>query len=169
MKFLSDGRDEDDINLAQLAQHKISSIVQNAVQNVTADALRNAVVAGNSGVAVSSAVQAAAAINSLTAVQSGHQVIQAQMAQHAAQMAQAQQAAQTQAQLAQQAQAQTQPQNRTDAEILKDNIQNMKQEDPDSDCELVETDIDVSYFRFLHLAAHLYTGGGGGLQLVRCC
>ena len=85
--------------MAQLAQHKISSIVQNAVQNVTADALRNAVVAGNSGVAVSSAVQAAAAINSLTAVQSGHQVIQAQMAQHAAQMAQAQaqQAAQTQA------------------------------------------------------------------------
>jgi hypothetical protein len=143
----SDGRDEDDINLAQLAQHKISSIVQNAVQNVTADALRNAVVAGNSGVAVSSAVQAAAAINSLTAVQSGHQVIQAQMAQHAAQMAQAQaqQAAQTQA-LAQQAQqaAQTQPPNRTDAEILKDNIQNMKQEDPDSDCELVETDIDTN-------------------------
>ena len=149
--------------MAQLARHKISSIVQNAVQNVTADALRNAVVAGNSGVAVSSAVQAAAAINSLTAVQSGHQVIQAQMAQHAAQMAQAQaqQAAQTQA-LAQQAhQAQTQPQNRTDAEILKDNIQNMKQEDPDSDCELVETDIDVSYFHFLHLATHLYTGGGG--------
>jgi len=145
-----------------LAQHKISSIVQNAVQNVTADALRNAVVAGNSGVAVSSAVQAAAAINSLTAVQSGHQVIQAQMAQHAAQMAQAQaqQAAQTQA-LAQQAQqAQTQPQNRTDAEILKDNIQNMKQEDPDSDCELVETDIDVSSFHFLHLCTHLYTGGG---------
>ena len=148
--------------MAQLAQHKISSIVQNAVQNVTADALRNAVVAGNSGVAVSSAVQAAAAINSLTAVQSGHQVIQAQMAQHAAQMAQAQaqQAAQTQA-LAQQAhQAQTQPQNRTDAEILKDNIQNMKQEDPDSDCELVETDIDVSSFHFLHLSTHLYTGGG---------
>ena len=145
-----------------MAQHKISSIVQNAVQNVTADALRNAVVAGNSGVAVSSAVQAAAAINSLTAVQSGHQVIQAQMAQHAAQMAQAQaqQAAQTQA-LAQQAhQAQTQPQNRTDAEILKDNIQNMKQEDPDSDCELVETDIDVSSFHFLHLYTHLYTGGG---------
>ena len=132
-----------------MAQHKISSIVQNAVQNVTADALRNAVVAGNSGVAVSSAVQAAAAINSLTAVQSGHQVIQAQMAQHAAQMAQAQaqQAAQTQAQLAQQAQS-TQPQNRTDAEILKDNIQNMKQEDPDSDCELVETDIDVSSVHF---------------------
>lgn len=149
--------------MAQLAQHKISSIVQNAVQNVTADALRNAVVAGNSGVAVSSAVQAAAAINSLTAVQSGHQVIQAQMAQHAAQMAQAQaqQAAQTQA-LAQQAQqaAQTQPPNRTDAEILKDNIQNMKQEDPDSDCELVETDIDVSSFHFLHLCTHLYTGGG---------
>ena len=133
ISWLSDGRDEDDINLAQLAQHKISSIVQNAVQNVTADALRNAVVAGNSQVAVSSvnsAVQAAAAINSLTAVQSGHQVIQAQMAQHAAQMAQAQ--------------AHTQPQHRTDAEILKDNIQNMKQEDPDSDCELVETDIDVS-------------------------
>ena len=68
--------------MAQLAQHKISSIVQNAVQNVTADALRNAVVAGNSGVAVSSAVQAAAAINSLTAVQSGHGSLDIRLGSH---------------------------------------------------------------------------------------
>lgn len=141
----SDGRvgDEDDINLAQLAQHKISSIVQNAVQNVTADALRNAAASSS-------------AISSLSAVQSGHQVIQAQMA-HAAQMAQQaqHQAQQVATQVAQiNAQNTSQQSNdprvgvghvggpRTDAEILKDNIQNMKQEDIDSDCELVETDID---------------------------
>ena len=125
------GEDTDDINLevmmktqAQLnAQHKISSIVQNAA----ADALATA--------AIRSSAAAASAGLGQQHIQSGHQAIKEQMARAAAAQAQVNAAAGSSGGV------ELPP--RTQADILKENLSNIKDEINDSDCELVETDPEL--------------------------
>ena len=110
---------------AQLnAQHKISSIVQNAA----ADALATAATLRSTGGAAH--------------IQSGHQAIKEQMARAAAQAQQVAQAAASTSGVANDTTASVLPPPRTQADILKENLHNIKDEVNDSDCELVETDAE---------------------------
>ena len=130
-----DGEDTDDTNLDMLvktqqaqinAQHNISSIVQNA-----AAAAVNAVAQQQQAHQTAPAAQLQQQLQQqLANIQSGHQSIQDQL--------RAQAAAQLQA--VQQQQAGQQPVGRTPAEV---GTLNLKTEDPDSDCEVVEDNSEV--------------------------
>ena len=143
-----DGEDTDDTNLDMLvktqqaqinAQHNISSIVQNAAAAaVNAVAQQQQAHQGAPGTAqLQQQLQ-----QQLANIQSGHQSIQDQL--------RAQAAAQLQAVQQQQQQAGQQPVGRSQAEI--GNL-NLKTEDPDSDCEVVEDNSEVSTIGLLSYSA----------------
>ena len=145
-----DAEDTDDTNLDMLvktqaqfnAQHNISSIVQNAAAAAVAAVATNQAQAQQAQQQqVQQQQQAAQLQQQLANIQSGHQSIQDQLraqAQAAAQL----QAAQHQAAGQQQAAGMSSI-GRTQAEILKENLNNLKQEEIDSDCELVEDNSEV--------------------------
>lgn len=138
------------------AQHNISSIVQNAAAAAVA-----AVATNQAQVQQAQQVQqvhhqqqqAAQLQQQLANIQSGHQSIQDQLraqAQAAAQLQVAQQQAAGQQAAQAAAQAGSSSIGRTQAEILKENLSNLKQEEIDSDCELVEDRNEVKNLALIY-------------------
>ena len=155
-----DGEDTDDTNLDMLvktqaqfnAQHNISSIVQNAAAAAVAAVATNQ--QAQQQQVQQQQQQAAQLQQQLANIQSGHQSIQDQLraqAQAAAQL----QAAQQQA-AGQQQTAGTSSIGRTQAEILKENLNNLKQEEIDSDCELVEDNSEVKSLCIINLSHYSF-------------